>query len=123
MTGMHDDTSDVDQTSTKATWRDRVRNAREGKAGMLWKYAPKQLKDEEVSRPGLQTPMLAISVPSSLSNPQFIVLGTSSGFATSAKSSFILPNMLPRRPNCMDASANSIAETGVFYNRHISRIL
>jgi hypothetical protein len=82
MTGMLDDTSDVDQTSTKATWRDRVRNARGGEAGMLWKYAPKQLKDEEVSRPGLQTPMLAISVPSSLSNPQFIVLGTSSGFAS-----------------------------------------
>jgi hypothetical protein len=41
---------------------------------------------------------------------------------SSAKGSFGLPNMLSRGPNCMDASANSIAETGVFYNRHISRI-
>jgi hypothetical protein len=42
---------------------------------------------------------------------------------TSAKGSFGLPNVLPRRPNCMDASANSIAQSGVFHNRHISRIL
>jgi hypothetical protein len=54
-------------------------------------------------------------------SPYAYRLGLADG--TSAKSSFGLPNMLPRRPNCMDASANSIAKTGVFYNRHISRIL
>jgi hypothetical protein len=69
MTGMLDDTSDGEQTPKKANWRDRARNAMDGKAGMRWTYVPKQPKDKESSR--LQTPMPATSVPSSLSNPMF----------------------------------------------------
>jgi hypothetical protein len=69
MTGMLDDTSNVEQTPKKANWRDRARNAMDGKAGMRWMYVPKQPKDKESSR--LQTLMPAISVPSSLSNPMF----------------------------------------------------